>query len=392
MTDFLLKLFVKNRENTEDPGVRGAYGRLAGLTGIVCNLLLFAGKLIVGLLSGSVSISADAVNNLTDASSSVVTLVGFRMAGKPADKDHPYGHARVEYISALGVAAIVLLIGYELAKSSVQKILHPEQVTVTWITAAVLVVSIAVKLWLSRFNKKLGTAIHSSALLATATDSRNDVISTAAVLLSCAIGAFTKLNPDGYMGLLVALFILYSGFGIARDTIDPLLGAAPDDEFVRRIADKLRAQESVLGIHDLMVHDYGPGRRFASVHVEMDRKLDPLLSHDLIDRMERNFLQEENLQLVIHYDPVVTDDEEAAAAKALVEAVVGGIDQRLTIHDFRMVAGPLHTNVIFDLVVPFEREKDAQVLISAISASLQAVNPSYHAVICVDSDAFNPIL
>lgn len=392
MTDFLLKLFVKNRENTEDPGVRGAYGRLAGLTGIVCNLLLFAGKLIVGLLSGSVSISADAVNNLTDASSSVVTLVGFRMAGKPADKDHPYGHARVEYISALGVAAIVLLIGYELAKSSVQKILHPEQVTVTWITAAVLVVSIAVKLWLSRFNKKLGTAIHSSALLATATDSRNDVISTAAVLFSCAIGAFTKLNPDGYMGLLVALFILYSGFGIARDTIDPLLGAAPDDEFVRRIADKLRAQESVLGIHDLMVHDYGPGRRFASVHVEMDRKLDPLLSHDLIDRMERNFLQEENLQLVIHYDPVVTDDEEAAAVKALVEAVVGGIDQRLTIHDFRMVAGPLHTNVIFDLVVPFEREKDAQVLISAISASLQAVNPNYHAVICVDSDAFNPIL
>jgi len=369
MTNWLVKRFIKNHENTGDPAVRGAYGRLAGITGIVCNLLLCAGKLTAGVLSGSVSVTADAVNNLTDASSSVVTMIGFRMAEKPADEDHPYGHARVEYITALAVAAIILLIGYELAKSSVRKILHPAPTEFSWITAVILLASIAVKLWLSVFNRRLGKTISSGALLATAADSRNDVIATSAVLLSCIIAALTDFDPDGYVGLLVALFILYSGFCVAKDTIDPLLGAAPDPDFIRRIAETLKTQEGVLGIHDLMVHDYGPGRRFASVHVEMDRNLDPLMSHNLIDRMERQFAEEMNLQLVIHYDPVVTDDEEAAAARKLVETVVGGIDGRLSIHDFRMVAGPLHTNVIFDLVVPFEMEKDAKVLIAAISAA-----------------------
>ncbi len=392
MTNWLLKRFVKNHKKTGDPTVRSAYGRLAGITGIVCNLLLCAGKLAAGLLSGSVSITADAVNNLTDASSSVVTMIGFRMAEKPADEDHPYGHARVEYITALAVAAIILLIGYELAKSSVRKILSPAPVEFSWIVAAILAASIAVKLWLCFFNRSLGKAISSTALLATSTDSRNDVIATSAVLASCLVGKFTGFDPDGYVGLLVALFILYSGFCVAKDTIDPLLGAAPDPDFIRTIAETLKAQEGVLGIHDLMVHDYGPGRRFASVHVEMDRNLDPLMSHNLIDRIERQFAEEMNLQLVIHYDPVVTDDEEAATAKKLVEAVVGGIDARLSIHDFRMVAGPLHTNVIFDLVVPFELEKNAKVLISAISAALQAVDPDYHAVISIDSDAFNPLL
>lgn len=392
MTNWLLKHFIKDHENTASPAVRGACGRLAGIVGIVCNLLLCAGKLAVGLLSGSVSITADAVNNLTDASSSVVTMIGFRMAEKPADQDHPYGHARVEYISALAVAAIILLIGYELAKSSLDKILNPSPVEFSLITAAVLLVSIGVKLWLSVFNRKLGNAISSSALLATSADSRNDVIATSAVLVSCIIAALTDFDPDGYVGLLVALFILYSGFCVAKDTIDPLLGAAPDPDFIRSIAETLKAQDGVLGIHDLMVHDYGPGRRFASVHVEMDRNLDPLMSHNLIDRMERQFAEEMNLQLVIHYDPVVTDDEEAAAAKKLVETVVGGIDERLSIHDFRMVAGPLHTNVIFDLVVPFELERESKVLISAISAALQATNPDYHAVISIDSDAFNPLL
>lgn len=392
MTNWLMKRFIKNHKNTDDPAVRGACGRLAGITGIVCNLLLCAGKLAAGILSGSVSITADAVNNLTDASSSVVTMIGFRMAEKPADQDHPYGHARVEYISALAVAAIILLIGYELAKSSVRKILNPAPMAFSWITVIILLASIGVKLWLSLFNRRLGEAISSGALLATSADSRNDVIATSAVLVSCVIAALTDFDPDGYVGLLVALFILYSGFCVARDTIDPLLGAAPDPDFIRRIAETLRAQEGVLGIHDLMVHDYGPGRRFASVHVEMDRNLDPMMSHNLIDRMERLFAEEMNLQMVIHYDPVVTDDEEAAAAKKLVETVVGGIDHRLTIHDFRMVAGPLHTNVIFDLVVPFELEKNAKVLISAISAALQATNPDYHAVISIDSDAFNPLL
>ena len=389
MTNLLLRIFVKNREKTDDPAVRTAYGTLSGVTGIVCNLLLCAAKFFIGLLSGSVSITADAVNNLTDAASSVVTIVGFRMAAKPADKDHPYGHARVEYLSALAVAAVIFLMGYELAKASVDKIVHPSPVEFSAVTAVVLVLSIGVKLWLSCFNGQLGKRINSGSLLATAADSRNDVISTAAVLVSCIIGAVTSFNPDGYIGLAVALFILYSGFNIAKDTIDPLLGSAPDAEFIQEIAEELKANEHVLGIHDLMVHDYGPGRRFASVHVEMDRNLDPLYSHNIIDRLEMDFMEKKKLEIVIHYDPVVTDDETVNEAKKATEGIVQRIDSHYTLHDFRMVDGPLHTNLIFDLVVPFDHKENNDALIAKVCAAIKEHNPNYRAVICIDNDAFN---
>lgn len=383
MTKLLLRLFAPDESN------RSAYGNLSGTVGIVCNLLLCAAKLFAGIFSGSVSITADAVNNLSDAASSIVTTIGFRLASKPADKDHPFGHARAEHITALAVAAIILLIGWELAKSSFQKILHPEAVEFSWLTAAILIVSMGVKLWLTAFNTHLGKKICSNALLATATDSRNDVIATGAVLISCVVGTMTKFNPDGYVGLAVALFILYSGFGIAKDTIDPLLGAATDPELVQNIRKKLLSYEHILGVHDLMVHDYGPGRRFASVHVEMDRELDPLFSHNIIDAIENDFAEKENMHLVIHYDPMVTDDETVNEAKKLIEAIVRHLNDRLSIHDFRLVEGPMHTNVIFDLVVPFELEPQAEELKNGIVRLLRESHPDYNAVIHIDSDCFN---
>ena len=384
MTSLLLKLFVKNPEQTTDPKVRSAYGRLAGLVGIACNVLLFLGKLLAGIFSGSVSITADAFNNLSDASGSVVTLLGFRLAERPADSDHPYGHARIEYLSGLAVAAIILMIGVELVKSSFDKILHPQQMAVSWLTAAILLVSIACKLWLAAFNRKLGKKIDSAALQATAADSRNDVISTAAVLVSSLVSRFTNWNVDGYVGLAVALFILYSGVMIAKDTIDPILGATPDPEVVQELKRRILAHEKILGIHDLIVHDYGPGRRFASVHVEMDRKEDPLACHDIIDDIEREIMALCNVQLVIHYDPLVTDDEELVRMRDLVQQEVGTIDPRLSIHDFRMVCGPGHTNLIFDLVVPFDLQSRKADLKAQIDARVQFENDTYYTVINFD--------
>lgn len=381
MTNLLLRLFAGKG--------RASYGKLSGVVGIAANLLLSGAKFLVGTLSGSISITADALNNLTDASSSIVTMIGFRLAEKPADEDHPYGHARAEYITGLAVAALILLIGWELAKSSIEKILHPTDVAFSLITAVVLVASMAVKLWLYLFNRRLGKEIGSSALLATAADSRNDVIATGAVLISCMISRLTSLRPDGYVGLAVALFILYSGVNIARETMDPLLGKAPDKELVEHIRQKLLDREHVLGIHDLMVHDYGPGRRFASVHVEMDRELDPLFSHNIIDAIERDFESSENIQLVVHYDPMVTDSEELNAAKDLVQTIIHTLDTRLTVHDFRLVAGPVHTNVIFDLVVPFDLLKKTDTLKKEISQAIAEHLPNYYAVIHVDHASFN---
>lgn len=389
MSKSLVGLFIKDHENTEDPAVRKAYGTLSGWVGIVCNLLLFAGKLIAGLLSSSISIMADAVNNLSDASSSVVTLLGFHLASKPADDEHPYGHERIEYLTGLVVAVMILLIGFELLKSSIQKIIHPEPVEFSAVVAVVLILSIAAKLLLSAFNRSLGKKISSAALLATAADSRNDVISTAAVLAACLIGHFAHVNIDGWAGLLVALFILYSGIGIAKDTISPLLGEAPDEELVHAIAHTLRSHEKVLGIHDLLVHDYGPGRRFASVHVEMDYKMNPLDAHEYIDDMERDISRELHVDLVIHYDPVVTDDEELNKMRAKVVSVIEDIDPRLALHDFRMVRGVRHTNLIFDLVVPFEFASKTGELKKQIDGKLENEAVKYYTVITFDEEAFN---
>lgn len=391
MTGLLLRLFVKNHNDTEDPVVRSAYGKLAGAVGIVCNLLLFAGKLLAGILSGSVAVTADAVNNLSDASSSLVTLLGFKLAERPADEEHPYGHARIEYISGLVVAALILLIGAELAKSSFSKILHPETVEFSFLTLGVLVGSILVKLWMALFCRKLGRRIDSTTLLATSADSRNDVISTAAVLVGCLVGYFFDVKLDGYIGMAVALFIIWSGCSIAKDTISPLLGEQASGELVRNISDLILSHEKILGIHDLMVHDYGPGNCFASVHAEMDSTEDPLICHDIIDDIERDALRELRVHLVIHYDPIVTDDEELNAARALVEQEIKSIDESLSLHDFRMVRGPGHTNLIFDLVIPYSMEDRKGELKARIDERLQLQDRKYYTVITFDEVAHNQI-
>ena len=365
---------------------RAAYCKLSGAVGIACNLLLFAGKLAVGLAAHSVSITADAVNNLSDASGAVVTLVGFRMAEKPADRDHPFGHARVEYIAGLVVSALILLVGAELAKSAVEKILHPAPVDISPVTMAVLAVSVAVKLWLSRFNRALGRQIDSAALMATAADSRNDALSTGAVLLSALVSRHTGWGIDGYTGLAVALFILWSGIGIARDTVNPLLGQGADPALGQALAKMLTANPKVLGFHDLMVHDYGPGQRFATVHVEMDAREDPLLCHDIIDGLERSCLDELKVHLCIHYDPIVTDDPELNHMRQVVTDCLARLDPGLSVHDFRMVRGAARTNLIFDLVVPDSVHLDD--VQQAVDQAVSRESDKYATVITFDRPAF----
>lgn len=391
MTNFLLRRFVPDYQNTADPAVREKYGNLAGIVGIVCNVLLFVGKLLAGTLCGSVSVTADAVNNLSDASSSLVTLLGFRLAARPADEKHPYGHARMEYLSGLAVAVMILVIGVELVKSSVQKILHPEAVEFSVLTAAVLTGSILLKLWMALFDRKLGKKISSAALIAAAADSRSDVIATGAVLLACVVGRLTGLMIDGWAGLLVALFILWSGVGVVKDTVDPLLGAKPDEALVRAIAYLMTSHVDILGFHDLMVHDYGPGRRFASVHAEIDYRIDPLIAHEILDEIERQAKRELHVDLVIHYDPVVTDDPEIAAVRTRVLQIMHGLDPRLSLHDFRMVSGSHHVNVIFDMVLPPEDVQTAEQLRRQIEAQLQDGKKTYHLIVTFDTAAFNEL-
>ncbi len=381
-----MQFFIPAGADAQEPAVRTRCGRRAGLVGIVCNLLLFVGKLTIGLLSGSVSITGDAVNNLSDASASVVTLVGFRLAAKPADPEHPYGHARYEYLSGLAVSAMILLIGAELIKTSVQRIVHPEPVAFSAALVAVLLLSIAGKLGMMLLDRALGTRIGSSSLQAAAADSRNDAITTAAVLLSCVVSQVFGIRIDGYAGFLVAVFILWSGVGVARDTISPLLGEAPDEELVCAITHAVTADARILGIHDLMVHDYGPGRRFASVHAEIDCRMDALDAHELIDAIERSVKQELHVDLVIHEDPIVTDDPELTTLKTRVLEIIGQIDPRLTVHDFRLVRGREHANVIFDMAVPFDLTGKKDDLRRAIEEGIRdADGKTYHAVITFDT-------
>ena len=390
MTQLLLRLFVKNSENTQDPGVRSAVGSLSGFVGIVCNLLLFSLKLLVGTLAASVSITADAMNNLSDATSSIVTLLGFKLAGKPADEDHPYGHARFEYLSGLAVAVMIIVIGFELGKSSVEKILNPTAVEFTFATCVVLLGSIAVKLWLAFFNSKLGKMIKASALEATAADSRNDCIATTAVLLAALVEAVTDWQIDGWMGLAVAVFILFSGWNLARETISPLLGEAASQELQEQIVGFIGSNAKVLGYHDLMVHDYGPGQRFASLHVEMDKDEDPLYCHEIIDDLERECFQRYGIHLVIHYDPVVVNDPELDRMRTLVTAILKVKDGRLSIHDFRMVPGSGHTNLIFDVALPSDLRGQEKVLQAALETALNDLGEgTYYTVITFDQASFN---
>ena len=390
MTELLLRLARLSGADCRDPMARAKVGSLSGAVGIGANVLLFIGKLLSGIFTGSVSITADAMNNLSDASSSIVTLLGFKLAQQPPDEDHPYGHARFEYLSGLAVAVMIMLIGFELAKSSVEKILNPTAVEFSGIAVAVLLGSIVVKMWLFLFNRKLGKIISSTTLEATAADSRNDCVSTAAVLAAGIIEHFFSVPVDGFVGLGVAVFILFSGWGLAKQTISPLLGEAASPELKALIVDYVSQQPQVLGYHDLMVHDYGPGQRFASLHVEMDAADDPLYCHERIDDMERECLRSHNIHLVIHYDPVITNDPELNRMRSKCADFLKEKDSRLTLHDFRMVRGAGHTNLIFDVALPLElrgREKEFQ---TALNAHLNENSPmAYYTVITFDPAEFN---
>ena len=385
MQNWLVKKFVHDYENVHDINVRASYGKLSGKVGIFCNAFLFAVKFIMGTISGSVSITADAVNNLSDAASSVISLIGFKMAEKPADEDHPYGHARYEYLSGLTVAVMIILIGFELFKTSFDKVIHPSTVDFSIALVIVLAVSILIKLWMALFNKSLGKKINSSALEATAADSRNYVISTSAVLVAAVISHFFKINLDGYMGIAVAVFILYSGIGLVKDTLDPLLGKAPEPELVDYIQKKILSYDGVLGTHDLMIHDYGPGRKFASVHVEMAAEGDVLKSHDVIDNIERDFLSKDNLNIIVHYDPIVTKDDIVNDFRSWLMEQVKSIDPHLSIHDLRIVPGNSHTNLVFDCVMPHCINMSPSELKAEIRRLVNIKYPNYYCIITIDS-------
>ncbi len=384
ITDFLCRLFVRRHEQTNDPLVRASYGTLSGVVGILLNLFLFTFKFFAGLITGSLAITADALNNLSDAGSSVISLVGFRIAAKPADREHPFGHARMEYIASIMVSFIILLIGAELLFSSVGKMFTPAPLVFHGAAVAVLCVSILCKLWLALFNSRLGKKIGSDVMRATATDSLMDALSTTAVLVAQIVFKLFDLNVDAYMGFAVSLLIVYAGIGILRDTKDRLLGEAPVSETVEGIRRIISQYPEALGIHDMLVHSYGAGHTFATLHVEVDGAKDVFETHDVIDLMERRIQEEMNIQCTIHLDPIVTDDERVSALRSTVAALAKEVDERLTIHDFRFVEGVTHTNLIFDLVVPFERQSEAEQLKCEVARRIKQEDEQFFAVIQTD--------
>ena len=386
MTNFIIKKFIKDYENVNEPKVRESYGTVSSITGIVVNVMLSAGKILTGILFNSISVTADGVNNLSDGASSIITLIGFKISGKPADKDHPFGHARMEYLAGLILGIAILLVGVELIKSSFNKIINPVKTVFSIEMTVVLIISILVKLWLSVFYNKLGSKISSATIKAARTDSRNDVVATTVVLLSVFISKLTGYEVDGYVGILVALFVLYSGYDILRDILNPILGEMPDGEFISSIENKIISYDGIVNIHDLVVHNYGPNRYFATVHAEVNAKEDILKSHDLIDNIERDFARELNINLVIHLDPIITDDEEINELRGMTDKIVKSIDERLTMHDFRVVKGETHTNLIFDVVVPVDYDIKSSKLVSLIEKEVQNKNETYFAVVTVDKN------
>ncbi|MDD3242113.1 MAG: cation diffusion facilitator family transporter [Eubacteriales bacterium] len=382
--DAMLKLFIKDYQNVKDPAVRQRYGNFGSTVGIVTNVLLCAGKLAVGLLFHSVSVTADAVNNLSDAGSSVISLVSFKMANRPADAKHPFGHARIEYIAALIVAFLIVILGIELIKSSITKIITPDEIAFSVMTVVVLVLSIAAKLGLYLMNKKLGKRIDSSVMQATATDSLSDVLATSGVLLSTLLSPVFHFSLDGYMGAVVAVFIIISGFRIAVDTMDHLVGQAPSEELIHDISAYVLKYEGVIGIHDLMIHNYGPNRCFASVHAEVEADRDIMVSHDIMDNIERDIAADLGIHLVIHLDPVDTENEEVNALRRQVAALVRGIDGALSMHDFRTVSGLTHRNLIFDVQVPYTCAKSDQQILEELHRGIKAMSADYFAVVTLD--------
>ena len=382
MFGLLSKIFIKNRDDLENPAVRRAYGILSGTLGIVLNILLFAGKLTAGLISGSVAIVADALNNLSDAGSSVITLIGFRMAGQKPDKGHPFGHGRIEYISGLIVSMLIILMGFELGKSSVGKIISPGETEFSVVAAVILAVSVLVKLYMCYYNGKVGKKISSPAMKAT--DSLGDCISTTVVLICMFITKFTSFDLDGICGAAVALFIFISGLRAAKETINPLLGVPPTEEFVDEIGETVMSHKGVLGFQDLIVHDYGPGRRMISLHAEVPADEDLLQTHDMIDNIERELAEKLGCDAVIHMDPIETDDKITMEAREKIAELVKIIDERVTIHDFRMVTGPTHTNVIFDIVVPYDVNRTEAEIQRDIERMVKTLDSNYYAIVHVD--------
>lgn len=387
MTEFLVKQFVKNYQNTEDTQVRTSYGILSSCVGIVCNVLLFAAKLAIGMLMNSLAIMADAFNNLSDAASSIISFVGVKMAGKPADKEHPFGHGRIEYIAALIVAFLVIEVGITCLQSSFEKLFHPEAIAFDWISFGILLLSVGVKLWMSLFNRKLGKRIDSKVMLATAADSAGDVIVTSATLASILICYFTSVNIDAFTGLAVSVLVIWSGISIARDTLEPLIGQRPDPELYRQIQEMVESYDGIVGTHDLIIHNYGPNRSMASIHAEVPRETDIEVSHEIIDRVEREVARKLNIFLVIHMHPVEIHDEKVLAVKAKLNGVIRALDPDLTFHDFRVVNGQEQINLIFDLVIPFSYSQDeADKVVHQVKSLMKEVDGRYQCVITVDKN------
>lgn len=380
----LVRLFIKDCDNVTDPAVRERYGILSGAVGIVLNLLLSAGKLFAGLMTGSISITADAFNNLSDAGSSVVTLVGFKLAGQKADDGHPFGHGRMEYLAGLLVSLMILLVGVELGRSSIGKILRPEAVDFSLVSTGILAASILVKLWMGQFNRGLGRKIGSAAMAATAADSLSDAVATAAVLAGTLVNRFAHVNIDGWVGLAVAVFILRSGWGAAKDTINPLLGESPDPELVKQLRDLVLSHPQVVGMHDLIIHDYGPGRRLCSFHAEVPQDADILDAHDAIDHIEREIKEKFGIETTVHMDPIATADEKINQLRRQVADLARVVEPEMTIHDFRVVRGPTHTNVIFDAVVPHKCRLTDEEVLQRLRRAVSTLDPAYQAVIQID--------
>lgn len=385
MLFFLARRLIPNCDQTASPPVRTAYGALSGAFGIALNVLLCLGKLVAGMISGSIAITADAFNNLSDAGSSLISMIGFKLSAKKPDPGHPFGHGRIEYVAGLLVSLVIILMGVELFKTSIGKISSPKPVTFSLLSAGILLASMAVKLYMYSYNKKLGRMLESPALEATATDCRSDVLSTAVVLIAMVLSHFTGLHIDGWAGLMVSAAILWAGYSAARDTINPLLGQSPDPELVRSIQQQVLSAPEVIGIHDMIIHDYGPGRRIVSLHVEVSADGDILLLHDAVDRLEHQLMDTLNCETVIHMDPIVTDDALVSPLRTRIAVLLQeSIDPALQIHDFRIVTGPSHTNVIFDAVAPFDFRMSDEALKEEITRLVREMDPSLYAVVCID--------
>lgn len=391
MTDLLVRFFVKDYENVENTDVRTRYGILSSIVGIVCNVFLFSAKLLIGLVMNSLAIMADAFNNLSDAASSIVSFIGVKMANKPADEEHPFGHGRIEYIAALIVSFLVIEVGFTFFKSSIGKIRNPEEISFELVPFLILVLSVGVKFWMSRFNRKLGNRVNSKVMLATSADSMGDVITTSATILSILICRFTSVNVDAAAGLLVSLIVMWAGIGIAKDTLEPLIGQGADPELCRKIKAQVESYEGICGTHDMIVHNYGPGRSMASIHAEVPRDVDIEVSHEIIDRIEREVGKQLGITLVIHMDPVEIHDEEILAIRTKLQHVIEALDPALNFHDFRVVRGQKRMNLIFDLVVPYSYKKqDSERVLSQIRALMQEIDPRYECVINVDKSFVAP--